>query len=348
MEIIIDAMGGDNAPQEIIKGAMLAMPETSADFIFVGKTEAIEAELAKYKYDASRVSIEDAREVIDNNESPVFALRKKKDSSIVKSLNMLKDHKDRVLITGGSTGAALAGGLLLVGRIEGVDRPAIAAMLPGINGGTLLIDTGANVDVKVENLLEFAILGSAYMEAVVGVKNPRIGLINNGAEEKKGNELTKKAYQALKEHKGIHFVGNVEPRDVLNSLADVLVCDGFVGNAVLKTAEGVGKMFTTVLKQEVKKSVSAIIGAAFMKKSLRNLKKHFSYEEYGGAPFLGVKGNLIKIHGSSTHVNVLHAIHQAEKMVNNRVIDSIMERLAQNAQTALEAEAKKENENDQR
>ena len=229
MEIIIDAMGGDNAPQEIIKGAMLAMPETSADFIFVGKAEAIEAELAKYKYDASRVSIEDAREVIDNNASPVFALRKKKDSSIVKSLNMLKDHKDRVLITGGSTGAALAGGLLLVGRIEGVDRPAIAAMLPGINGGTLLIDTGANVDVKVENLLEFAILGSAYMEAVVGVKNPRIGLINNGAEEKKGNELTKKAYQALKEHKGIHFVGNVEPRDVLNSLADVLVCDGFVG-----------------------------------------------------------------------------------------------------------------------
>ncbi len=347
MEIIIDAMGGDNAPQEIIKGAVLAMPDTDAHFLFVGRTEEIQAELAKYQYDASRVSIEDAREVIDNNESPVFALRRKKDSSIVKSLNLLKDHKDRVLITAGSTGAALAGGLLLVGRIEGVDRPAIAAMLPGINGGTLLIDTGANVDVKVENLLEFAILGSAYMEAVVGVKNPRIGLINNGAEEKKGNELTKKAHQALKEQKGINFVGNVEPRDVLNSLADVLVCDGFVGNAVLKTAEGVGKMFTTVLKQEVKKSASAVIGAVFMKKSLKNLKKHFSYEEYGGAPFLGVKGNLIKIHGSSTHVNVIHAVHQAVRMVNNKVIDSIVERLAQNV-PAVEAEAKKENENDQR
>lgn len=328
MRIVIDAMGGDNAPSEIVKGAVEGLQICKADVVLVGRQTDIEAELAKYdSYDKKRVSIIDAAEVIDNNESPVFALRRKKNSSIVKALEAIKGDGEAVLISAGSTGALFAGGLLICGRINGVERPALATALPAKNGATLLLDSGANVDCEVKNLVEFAVLGSAYMKAVYGMETPRIGLINNGAEEKKGCNLTKSAYQELKKQNGINFVGNVEPRYIYDNEADVLVCDGFVGNTALKTSEGMGLYIFGSLKAELKSSKMAMLGALFMKKSLKKLKQRFNYEEHGGAPLLGVDANIIKIHGSSKSSAVCFAMLQAEKMVSGNVVCSIKENM---------------------
>lgn len=328
MKIVIDAMGGDNAPSEIVKGTVEGLQKCTSDVVLVGRQTEIEAELAKYNnYDISRISIVNASEVIDNNEAPVFALRRKKDSSIVRALELIKGDTEAALISAGSTGALFAGGLLICGRIEGVERPALATALPAKKGATLLLDSGANVDCEVKNIVEFAVLGSAYMRAVFGMQSPRVGLINNGAEEKKGCNLTKTAYQELKQQKGINFIGNVEPRYIYDNEADVLVCDGFVGNTALKTSEGMGMYIFGSLKEELKSSKMAMLGALFMKKSLKKLKQRFNYEEHGGAPLLGADANIIKIHGSSKSSAISFAMVQAEKMISGNVVSSIKENM---------------------
>lgn len=328
MKIVIDAMGGDNAPSAIIEGAVKGLQGCKADVVLVGKESVIETELAKYEgIDRSRISIIDADEVIDNNESPVFALRRKKNSSIVKALEAVKGNSNAALISAGSTGAVLAGGLLLCGRLEGIDRPALAAALPGKNGVTLLLDSGANVDSEVKDLIGFALVGSAYMEAVYGNQRPSVGLINNGAEEKKGNSLTKAAHQELKNHSELNFIGNVEPRYVYDNQADVLVCDGFAGNAILKASEGMGKYILGSLKETISSSFMAKIGYLFMRNSFTSLKKKFNYEDLGGAPLLGVDANIIKIHGSSKASAVMYAMQQAEKMIEGEVVSKIKRNL---------------------
>ena len=324
MKIVIDAMGGDNAPSQIIKGVIDGLPSCNAQIVLVGRQADIEAELAKYEnVDKNRISIVNASEVIDNNESPVFALRRKKDSSIVRALEIVKNDYDTALISAGSTGALFAGGLLLCGRLEGIERPALATALPAKNGASLLLDSGANVDCDVKNLVEFAVLGSAYMQTVFGMENPRVGLINNGAEEKKGCNLTKEAFQALKQQSGINFCSNVEPRDIYDNVADVLVCDGFVGNTILKTSEGMGGYILGSLKTELRSSKKATFGALFVRKSLNKLKDRFNYEKHGGAPLLGVDANIIKIHGSSKSSTVQFAMIQAEKMISGNVVSAI-------------------------
>ncbi len=328
MRIVIDAMGGDYAPSEIVKGVVLGLPKCSSDIVLVGKEDEITSELNKYNdVDKSRISVVNATEVIDNNESPVFALRRKKDSSIVKALELVKNDYDSALISAGSTGALFAGGVLLCGRIKGIERPALATSLPAKNGASLILDSGANVDCEVKDLVGFANLGSAYMKAVHGIEKPTVGILNNGAEEKKGCELTKAAYQALKSNEALNFIGNVEPRYVYDNVADVIVCDGFAGNIVLKTSEGMGLYILGSLKEKMKSSLSAIIGALFLNKSLMSLKAQFSYEEHGGAPLLGVNANLIKIHGSSKASAVPYAMQQAEKMITGKVVSMITENL---------------------
>ncbi len=324
MRIVIDAMGGDNAPSQIIKGAVEGLSVCKADVVLVGRQEVIEAELQNYEYDKTRVSIINAEEIITNDESPVFALRRKKDSSIVRGLETVKGDFDSALISAGSTGATLAGGLLLCGRIKGIERPALATALPGKKGPVLLVDSGANVDCDVKHLLGFAFLGKAYTESVFGMENPGIGLINNGAEEHKGNSLTKAAYQELKNHTELNFKGNVEPRYVYDNQADVLVCDGFAGNAILKTSEGIGMYMMSSLKEEIKSRKISMLGALLMKKSLKGLKNRFNYDEYGGAPLLGIEANVIKIHGSSKSSTVKYAMLQAEKMIEGHVVEKII------------------------
>lgn len=329
MKIIVDAMGGDNAPEEIIKGVVDGLQSCKADVVLVGKQDIIENELKKYPdYDKTRLSVVNAEEVIDNNESPVFALRKKKDSSIVRALELVKGNEDAALISAGSTGALFAGGLLLCGRIGSIERPALATTLPAKNGPTLLLDSGANVDSEVKHLVGFARLGNAYMKAVFGIDRPTIGLVNNGAEEKKGNSLTKEAFKALRSENELNFVGNVEPRYVYDNQADVLVCDGFAGNMIIKTSEGIGMYIMGSLKSEIKSSKVAMLGALLMKKSLKSLKNRFNYDYYGGAPLLGVDANIIKIHGSSKSSAVVYAMIQASKMVEGKVLGAIKQNVA--------------------
>ena len=328
-------MGGDNAPHEIIKGAIESLSMKGFDMVLVGDENIIKEELALYPdYDSSRVSILHASEVISNDESPVFALRRKKDSSTVKGISLVKGDFDSAFISAGSTGATLAGGLLIAGRLPGIDRPSLAVAIPAAKGGHfLLIDNGANVDCSVENLVQFAQMGSIYTECVFGTSSPRVGLVNNGAEAHKGCSLTKTAYEELQKLENINFTGNVEPRYLFSGQVDVAVCDGFVGNAILKCCEGLGMMIFSELKNSLHSGgFLTKIGALLVKKKLYTLKSMFNYEEYGGAPFLGVNANIIKIHGSSKSSSVYHAVKQAQRMIENRIVEKISDKLSQNIQ----------------
>lgn len=326
MKIVVDAMGGDNAPKAIVEGCVDAVCEFGTHIILVGESAAIEKELSKYKYDESKISIVHTTEVITNNEQPAMAIRRKKDSSMVVGLNLIKEGKGDAFISAGSTGALLTGATLITKRIKGVNRPAIAPIMPGKNGVFMVIDSGANVDVKPNNLLQFAIMGSAYFKGVFNVKNPKVGLINNGAEEEKGNELTKAAHGILK-NADINFIGNVEPREVPEGNVEVLVCDGFVGNTVLKTYEGVAKVIFDLLKQELMSTTLSKFAAFLLKPVFKNLKKKFDYTEYGGAAFLGVDGVVIKAHGSSNAKAIKNAIKQAKTFVENDVLNTIKENI---------------------
>ncbi len=324
--IAVDAMGGDNAPGEIVKGAVQALSTPGFKIVLVGREADVQAELAKHEYDKARIDICNANEVIGTDEVPTMAVKKKKDSSIVVGLNLLKADKAHAFVSAGSTGAVLTGATVIVGRINKIERPALATLLPCEKGYTFLIDCGANVDAKPSYLVQFAQMGSVYMEHIMGVTNPRVGLINIGAEREKGNALTKEAYELL-EHSGVNFCGNVEARDITTQAADVLVCDAFVGNVVLKFAEGLSKSLMQMIKEEITRTTVSKLAALVLKNNFRSLKKRFDYSEVGGAPFLGLKKLVVKTHGSAEAKAVSAAVLQCEKFVEQDIVSKIEERL---------------------
>ena len=320
--IALDCMGGDNAPGEIVKGAVLAANENKDMLIkLVGREDDIKKELEKYP-SSDKLEIVDAKEVIETGEPPVAAIRKKKDSSLVKCMYMVKKGEADAMVSAGSTGANLVGGHVIIGRIKGVERPPLAPLIPTKTGFSLLIDCGANVDARPSHLLQFAKMGSVYMENVVGIKNPKVALVNIGAEEEKGNALVKETYPLLKEMEGINFIGNIEARDIPNGDADVIVCDAFVGNVILKLYEGVASVLIDKIKGSMMNSIKTKIGALLIKKDLKKTLKGFSLEEHGGAPLLGLNGLLVKTHGSSKAIEIKNSILQCitfnEFDINNK------------------------------
>lgn len=323
MRIIIDGMGGDNAPDAIVQGAIESLKEMSEEIVIVGQEELINQSLAKYGYNGNRITVVNATEIIENHEPPVKAVRTKKDSSIVKGVQMLKNGEGDVFLSAGSTGALLAGGLFIIGRIQGIDRPTLATVYPVIGKQpSLLTDSGANAECKPNNLLEFAIMGSTYVEKVLGRENPTVGLVNNGTEEGKGTTLTKAAHELLsKSH--LNFIGNVEAREVPDGVCDVIVTDGFTGNAVLKLTEGMGLMVLREMKRRFLSDTKSKLGALLLKKQLSGIKKEFNYAEYGGAPILGVKGALLKMHGSSDALAVKQTILKSIPYVEENVVEII-------------------------
>lgn len=328
MRIAIDGMGGDNAPEAVVDGAIQAIKEFSDLEIYItGPRGAIQKELSKYDYPKDRVKIVEANEVISPNEHPVMALRKKKDSSIVKALNLVKDGECAAIISAGSTGAFLAGGTLILGRIKGVERPALAPIMPGRKGKFMVVDVGANVDCKPQYLVQFAKMGKIYYEVMFNSKNTSVGLVNIGAEEEKGNELTKEVYKLLKA-KEPNFIGNVEPRDIAKGEVNVLVTDGFIGNTVLKMYEGTASTLLGMIKDEIYSSSSINkLGALLLKPVFKKLMVKFDYKEVGGAPFLGVNGICIKAHGSSDGKAFKNAIRQSKQFYDSKVLEKIKEEL---------------------
>ena len=318
MKIVVDVFGGDNSPYAQVKASVDFCAEFPNDeLVLSGDERIIGDELKKYTYDAARISILHAPDVISNDESPAQAIRVKKESSLVKACDLLKsDETVSAMVSSGSTGAVLAGSMFRVGRMKGVLRPALAPLLPTRIDDKLvcLIDCGANVDSKPEYLRQFALMGSCYMKAVRGVENPRVGLVSVGVEDHKGNELTKAVFPMLKELP-INFVGNMEARDALTGKYDVLVSDGFAGNVLLKSVEGTAQMVMGALKDAVMGSTSAKIGSLFMKGAFKKLKKQLDYNNYGGAPFLGIEKPVVKAHGAATPEAFLAALKQVRQMV---------------------------------
>lgn len=329
VNVAVDAMGGDNAPVETVKGAVEAVNADNRVKVFlIGREAVVREELKKYTYEESRLEIIHAEEIIETGEPPVMAIRKKKDSSIVKAMYMVKNGECDALVSAGSTGAVLVGGQVIVGRIKGVERPPLAPVIPNINGVSLLLDCGANVDARPSQLLQFAKMGSIYMESVVGVANPKVGLVNIGVEEEKGNALTKEAYPLLKNCPEINFVGNVEARDIPMGAADVLVCEAFAGNIVLKMLEGVSDALIRKIKAGMTSSFKSKIGALLVKPALKQTLKSFSTEEYGGAPLLGLNGLVVKTHGSSKAMEIKNSILQCiafkEQKINEKIREQIV------------------------
>lgn len=323
MKIILDGMGGDNAPEAIVEGAVLASREIEHQILIIGQEEKIRAELDNHRYDPDKISVINATEIISNDEAPVRAVRSKKDSSIVRGINMVKHGEGDIFISAGSTGALLAGGLFILGRIQGIDRPALASIYPIVGGiPSLLVDAGANADCKPNNLLEFGMMGSIYMEKVLGREQPRVGLVNIGAEAAKGSTLTKAAYDLL-EQSHLNFTGNVEAREVPKGACDVIVTDGFTGNVLLKLTEGLAWNILQVIKQRFTDGVKAKLGAALLLDKIKGLKKEFDYSEYGGAPILGVRGPIVKMHGSSNANAVKNTILKGIPYVSEHVVDKI-------------------------
>lgn len=317
-------MGGDNAPSEIIKGAVDAVKDQDNVRVFLtGRKDVIEAELAGYDYPRDRIEIVEASEVIEMGESPVMAIRKKRDSSIVVALNLVKDGKCDAFVSAGSTGAVLAGGQLLVGRIKGVERPPLAPLIPTADGVSLLVDCGANVDARPTHLVQFAKMGSAYMKYAMGINNPRVALLNIGTEEEKGNALVKETYPLLSSSTDINFTGSIEARDIPQGGADVIVCDAFAGNVALKMYEGVGKVLLSRIKGALTVNLKTKIGALLIKDTLKSTLKEFDASQYGGAPLLGLKGLVVKTHGSAKAGEVRNSIIQCitfkEQDVNGKI-----------------------------
>lgn len=326
IKIAVDAMGGDLAPGEIIKGAVDAAGVIEDLKIFlVGKREKIAEKLEPLQnYPKDRVIIVDAREVIAADEQAGMAVKKKKDSSLHVAMNLVKEQQAEAVVSAGNTGAFMAGALLIIGRIKGVSRPALAPLIPTFNGDRfMLLDVGANVDARPEHLLHYGIMGSIYVQKLLGKNLPGVGLLNIGTEEGKGNLLTREAFPLLK-GSGLHFIGNVEARDLMEGVADVVVCDGFTGNIVLKTLEGAAGGIFSSLKRELNKNIKSKLGALMLMSGLKDMKKSLDYTEYGGAPLLGVKGICIKSHGSSNARTIKNAIvNQAYPLSREKVNDII-------------------------
>ena len=329
MKIVIDCYGADYSPDELVKGAITSVNLINdLEIILTGKKDEIQKVIDEIGYRGDKLTIIDSPDVIDCNESPTMAIRRKTGSSLVAALNALKNDPDVIgMISAGSTGAVLAGGLFTIGRMQGVKRPALAPFLPTINGGqTLLIDCGANVDCKPEYLKQFAIMGSIYVKAMLGIENPRVGLISNGVEDHKGNEQIHQTFELLKNTPEINFVGNMEAREMFSGDYDVLVSDGFTGNVALKSAEGTINTFMSVLKQEIKGGgLRAKIGYLFMKKAFKNLKKRLNYTEVGGSPFLGIEKILVKSHGSSKAKTIYACVRQVIDIHNSNYIEKMRE-----------------------
>ena len=328
MRIILDGMGGDNAPGEIVKGAAIASKLVKHEICIVGDEERIKKVLLRHEHEENNISIVHAGEVIEDEDKPVKAIRAKKDSSLVKGLMMVKNGDGDMLLSAGNSGAIMTGALLLLGRIGKVDRPALGAIYPYLSKGTagLIIDAGANPDCRPSSLLYFAAMGSLYAEKVLGIEKPTVGLVNMGTEPGKGSTTLKETYVMLEEanRRGlINFIGNIEGRDVPMGASDVILCDGLTGNVILKLTEGLGASIMKLMSQHFTSSTTAKIGAALLMPKLKAMKAAFNYNEYGGAPILGVRGPVVKIHGSSNHEAVVSGILKAVPYIENGVIGEI-------------------------
>lgn len=329
IKVVVDAMGGDNAPEVTVEGAVEALKVSDKiSIILTGRTEDIKKELQKYSYDESRISIVQADDVIGFDEPPVMAIRKKKNSSIVVGLNLVKRGEADAFVSAGSTGAILVGGQFVVGRIKGIERAPLAPLIPTAKGPSLLIDCGANVDARSSHLVQFAKMGSIYMEHIVGIKNPRVAIVNIGAEEEKGNMLVKETYPLLKECTDINFVGSIEARDIPNGDADVIVCEAFVGNVILKLYEGLSNTLMHEIKAGLMSSLRSKMGGLLIKPALKKVVKGFIGEDQGGAPLLGLKGLVVKAHGSSGADDIKKAIIQciqfSEEEINEKIKENII------------------------
>ncbi len=337
MIVLVDAMGGDNAPDAVIKGAVKVVNEVEADIMLIGNEEIINKKVKEFygkenlKEISPKFSIYNTTEVITMEDKPTDAIKHKKDSSMVVGFNLLKEGKGDVFISAGNSGALLTGATLLVGRIRGIDRPAMAPMLPAYKKRLMLIDAGANTNCKPLNLVQFAQMATIYLKNTFGIEKPAIGLLNIGTEETKGNDLMKETYQILKnesENLGINFVGNVEGRDAFSGKIDAIVCDGFTGNVFLKTIEGFGKLVKKSLTESLKKSILSTIAALPAMPGIKRFAKTVDYKEYGGALFLGVKKPVVKAHGSSDEKLFYYTIKQAEAFAKKKSVDMMIEQFS--------------------
>jgi glycerol-3-phosphate acyltransferase PlsX len=328
--IAVDAMGGDHAPHEIVNGALLAAAEyPSIDIILVGREEVVRAKLLELAQSSVPPNIEvvDAREVVEMEDTALAPLRKKRNSSVRICANLVAEGKADAMVSAGHTGAAMTSAYKVLGTIEGVSRPALAAILPSLKDHTVILDVGANVDTKPAHLREFAVMGHFYAQMIFGLEAPRVGLLSIGEEEGKGNELTKETFRVLKET-GLTFIGNVEGRDIFNGNADVVVCDGFIGNVVLKASEALGEFVSRTLREEMTRNIMRKAGAFLAKSAFDDLKKRMDYSEYGGAPLLGVRGGCIVCHGRSNAKAIKNAIRVARDFAVNHIDEKIQERVA--------------------
>lgn len=327
-KVVLDAMGGDHSPGEMVLGAVNAVKEKDNLFVYiVGPSDRIRAELDKHEYPKDQIEVIHAADEITCHDAPVQAIRGKKDSSMVVGLRMVREGKADGFVSAGNSGAVLVGGQVLVGKMKGIERAPLAPIVPTLKGVSLLVDCGANVDAKPSNLLQFAQMGSIYMENAMKIERPTVGILNIGAEEEKGNALVKEAYPLLKECKGINFIGSVEARDFIYGAADVVVTEAFAGNVMLKTIEGVASGLFKLIKNSITATPVSTIGAALVKPQLKNVAKIFDATEYGGAPLLGLNGLVVKIHGNASHKEVKNALFQVEMFRSQDINSKIKEQL---------------------
>lgn len=328
-KVALDAMGGDHAPAELVKGAVDAVNARSDIKVFlVGQEDVVGKELSGYTYPKDQIKVVHAEEIIETAEAPVNAIRKKKQSSIVIGMNMVKQKEADAFVSAGSSGAVLVGGQVIVGRIKGIERPPLAPLIPTEKGVSLLIDCGANVDARASHLVQFARMGSIYMENVLGIKNPRVAIVNIGAEEEKGNALVKEAFPLLKECGDINFVGSIEAREIPHGEADVIVCEAFVGNVILKLYEGLSSTLVGAIKKGMMSTLKSKIGAALALPALKSTLKAFDATQYGGAPLLGLNGLVVKTHGSAKAGEITNSIYQCvtfkQQDINGKIKKNII------------------------